>query len=580
MRVKKLISILVALAMPVTAFAAVEKAELDIKTNSIVIEGHVKSGLAGKEVKIFILNPHDTEGSKYVLADLKNEETFEKALFVSDSVITTDDGKYEYTISMETKDKVGDYQVYIQDDDGETPENKEIYYADDNYKKDVVKKINNETDEITTENAIKAAIKPLALNNALITEVGISNVARIVEEYIKPETEIDGNKIPAVKLDEESPANAATTLTKLIIAEAYNQNKTALVYGESGTDLQTNKELYDFEAEAAFYSAYTNLLNDAGKKLVRDGMLGAGFKSPEDVTKRFCELVILKGVNNAKQDGTAHIATMLTAGNAARLGRNFDSYIAMTGVPKSNVENDLKSRSYTTMDEFITELNRLVTLYTPTGSTGGISTGGSPSSGSVSIPGGFITMDQVNANKDNRSFTDLENVAWAEEAILYLFENGIVSGVGNKRFAPQNSITREQFVVMLVNALGIELSEESTEFSDVVSGSYYSKHIAAARKMGIINGVSESVFGVGKELTRQDICTMIKRACFAGNDAQEEADFIDKADISDYALEAVSYMSEAGIINGFEDGSFAPKKVCTRAQGAKILYETLMIYGN
>ena len=97
--------------------------------------------------------------------------------------------------------------------------------------------------------------------------------------------------------------------------------------------------------------------------------------------------------------------------------------------------------------------------------------------------------------------------------------------------------------------------------------------------MGIIKGISDELFGTGKTITRQDLCTLIYRAYFSDEEEAEKLNFKDSSDISDYAVKAVSKLYEKGIISGFPDETFRPKELCTRAQAAKMLYGAI-IYNN
>ena len=158
-----------------------------------------------------------------------------------------------------------------------------------------------------------------------------------------------------------------------------------------------------------------------------------------------------------------------------------------------------------------------------------------------------------------------------------LYEKGYVNGVSEGKFAPEKNITREQFVVILLRALGEELTAEGGEFSDVLQGSYYEKYVNTAYKRGIVNGIGGGMFGVGQNVSRQDFVTMIYRALKAKNIELKEnksiVQFTDNEQIADYAKEAVEKLVRAGAVNGFPDGTFNPSGLCTRAQAAKVIYE-------
>ena len=161
---------------------------------------------------------------------------------------------------------------------------------------------------------------------------------------------------------------------------------------------------------------------------------------------------------------------------------------------------------------------------------------------------------------------------------MELYDKGIVSGVGNNLYAPENNVTREQFIVMIMRALEIDATENNQEFSDVSAGSYYEKYVATAKKLGIVNGISADMFGTGANITRQDLAVMVMNAAkYKGMslDGNKNIAFSDSENISGYAKEAVESLVKTGAINGFSDGTFRPTEICTRAQAAKIIYEIM-----
>ena len=88
---------------------------------------------------------------------------------------------------------------------------------------------------------------------------------------------------------------------------------------------------------------------------------------------------------------------------------------------------------------------------------------------------------------------------------------------------------------------------------------------------GIMLGTGDSEFGVGMNITRQDLAVILYRAMGVTDEARE-CSFTDSGDIDGYAKEAVAYLSGKGIINGYEDGRFLPHKYVTRAEAAKLIY--------
>ena len=89
-------------------------------------------------------------------------------------------------------------------------------------------------------------------------------------------------------------------------------------------------------------------------------------------------------------------------------------------------------------------------------------------------------------------------------------EKGIVSGDDTGKFNPNDNITREQFLKMLVEAAGIETDEAENTFADV-KDAWYKPYVLKAKNFGIVNGISDTEFGIGSNITRQDMAVMITR---------------------------------------------------------------------
>jgi len=175
------------------------------------------------------------------------------------------------------------------------------------------------------------------------------------------------------------------------------------------------------------------------------------------------------------------------------------------------------------------------------------------------------------------TFTDLQNYQWAEEAILALASKGVIAGKSANAFAPGDSITRAEFVKILVGALAIPESS-GEQYSDVPASHWAAPYVYAAVEAGIVNGISPSEFCPDKTITRQEMAAMCMRALAYKQvtlDSKKPIQFKDQAEIAGFAQEAVEKLSSAGIINGRGDGAFAPLANMTRAEGAKIVYSLL-----
>lgn len=190
------------------------------------------------------------------------------------------------------------------------------------------------------------------------------------------------------------------------------------------------------------------------------------------------------------------------------------------------------------------------------------------------------TNDEEGTNIEAPVFSDISHVEWAKDAIDYLAKEGVISGRGNGEFAPDDFVTREEFVKMIVCAFDLTHEGAVCDFSDVSEESWSYSYIASAYRLGIVSGSGEE-FNPSERVQRQDMATILYRVCeMTGiENSASSVSFKDQNAISDYAKEAVEKLSGLGIINGMDDGNFMPKESMTRAQAAKVIYGLLTLLG-
>jgi hypothetical protein len=197
------------------------------------------------------------------------------------------------------------------------------------------------------------------------------------------------------------------------------------------------------------------------------------------------------------------------------------------------------------------------------------STIASSATGSTSVNGGVVTTT-VN-------FQDLSSVPWAEDAIKSLASLGVINGRSETIFDPNATVTRAEFAKMVCNAFGITTNTNNTQtFTDVTVSDWFYQSVEAAAAAGVINGISDTEFAPNELVTREQMAAMLYRAvAYKGISLKtgSPVSFTDASSISEYAVTAVNALSSAGVINGMDDGSFAPKESATRAQAACIIYQ-------
>jgi pullulanase len=179
----------------------------------------------------------------------------------------------------------------------------------------------------------------------------------------------------------------------------------------------------------------------------------------------------------------------------------------------------------------------------------------------------------------DKSFDDVKASFWGTAAIKALAAKQIVSGISDTRFAPERNVTRAEFAILLVRALGIK-AEGQTKFKDVMATEAYSAYIATANRLGIVNGRSETIFAPNATITREEMAVMIIKAlevkagkAISANNYSSA--FADANSVSNWAAPFVNAASELGLVKGRANGKFAPKGVMTRAESAQVVYMLL-----
>lgn len=186
----------------------------------------------------------------------------------------------------------------------------------------------------------------------------------------------------------------------------------------------------------------------------------------------------------------------------------------------------------------------------------------------------WIEANQEN-NKKLTAFSDVESGSWYEEAVAFVTEKNLFNGVSESEFAPEDTMTRAMLATVLYRLENPEKKERKNNFSDVAESEWYAEAVAWAAESGIVNGVSDTEFAPEDNITREQIAVILYRYArmrYYNDEAVSEAfEFSDMDEISDYALEAVKWANGAKLINGVSETSISPKTNATRAQVAAIL---------
>lgn len=340
---------------------------------------------------------------------------------------------------------------------------------------------------------------------------------------------------------------------------------------------------YTFESVA-----HNDIASEAQRTWIEQAVAkNAPYSSLNDVEKMYGKACALYVINNAKitniEEKVKGYASLLEiTGNSKYTG--YTSKASST-VNRKLVEELAKTEA-NTVSLLLDALNTAAGTSSGLGGSGGGVGGGGFSSVSGSKPttnSNYVVnkTDDENPSEDENTqntsiFTDVSANHWAYSAISALKSEGIVSGYGDGSFNPDQTVTREEFVKMIVAAFKLENENAKSHFHDVFDSDWFYPYVSAAYEKGIVLGDNLGLFGVHADITRQDATVIAARAMrlagFAADAAREYPGFNDEYAISDYAKEDIKTLYCAGKINGTDKGSFEPQRCCTRAEAAAIIY--------
>lgn len=188
--------------------------------------------------------------------------------------------------------------------------------------------------------------------------------------------------------------------------------------------------------------------------------------------------------------------------------------------------------------------------------------------------------DETDTEAVKMNFTDVNETHPAYKEILYLFENEIINGKSDTMFAPDDFIKREELAKIL--SLGFKLTDTKNApvFYDVPIGTWYAQYVQLVGATEFMKGVSETQFGTGAFMTRQDMAVVLKRFLEKQKvnlTAESSAVYADNAKIAGYAKESVEILSAIGVMAARDNNLWCPTANITRAETAKALYNALTL---
>ena len=188
----------------------------------------------------------------------------------------------------------------------------------------------------------------------------------------------------------------------------------------------------------------------------------------------------------------------------------------------------------------------------------------------VTVEASF-TKDGTIQKPDTR-FDDVAKSAWYYKAVEYVAENGIMSGVSAREFAPNAGFSRAMLAQTLYAMSGKPTVKVEGTFADVAANAWYADAVNWAAEKGYVSGVGDGKFAPDASITREQMALILYR--YAGSpDASGMVlrEFADGDSVSAYAVDAIRWAVHEGLISGMENNTLAPQGTATRAQVAQIL---------
>ena len=197
---------------------------------------------------------------------------------------------------------------------------------------------------------------------------------------------------------------------------------------------------------------------------------------------------------------------------------------------------------------------------------------------SFTMPAAAVEIYVVFEVQGASYYDDVRTDDWFYAAVTFVTDRGYFYGVDVDLFAPYMNMNRAMFVTVLGRMEGVDVSKyTSVAFADVEAGSYYAPYVAWAAENGIVLGRTAEVFDPNADITREEMAAIMYRYCdYLGMDMTIDNEkfmerYIDRGDISDWAVTYIEWAVGAGLIHGMSANTIDPLNYATRAQVAQVI---------
>ena len=174
----------------------------------------------------------------------------------------------------------------------------------------------------------------------------------------------------------------------------------------------------------------------------------------------------------------------------------------------------------------------------------------------------------------------LDENAWYYDAVYAAWDAGLMNGVGEGLFAPNATLDRATLATVLYREAGEPAAKGTASFTDIAEGQWYTDAVNWAAEQGVVNGYPDGTFRPEAPITRQEMATMLYRywKLRGGKYTAKDdvlAGYQDRGEVADWALEAMSWTVQSGIIVGMTPTTLNPAGSAPRAQVALVLVNYL-----
>ena len=514
--------------------------KLTVDVNAGVLDPRSKADLV-------IMKPGKT------LADATSTD----ALFLTDYVFSDSFGRANYVVDMQNA-PLGIYAVYLIPSDGGKTVADTVTYLQGSFEGDFLDKINGE--EGDDADAMKALMNSEDALTFLKNQLGtVPKDDTILYEYM-----VIGR--PYSVLHEIQDAYTTGSLLALISEGNAAQRQELLAnYGVGYLGIDQNTAIYD-------------MYRNSTRREAICGNIPKGLATPDTVVKALYDSAILTTVQMSSWNEMPSLfessKSYLTNIDYDKLNENLTKVSKATAGREYKTVADFEAAIYTAYSEAVKPDNNNGGVNGSFSGSGGVFGGGS---GSLGNGGGIEVGEPVfDYEQETTPFTDWDEIpVYAKSYLMRLYEDKVFVGDPDGKFRPNDAILRQEICKILVEGLKPETESTEIAFCDVSEDAWYAVFVKKAAAAGYIKGKPDLSFGVDETLTREDFAVILERILNDGTiEAAVETVYSDAENISDYAVEAVKFVTAIGIMEGY-DNAFDPKGQVTRAQAAKVMGKLL-----